>query len=161
MKAQIINFDQYKSKKTKAQIKTKKQTQKEIVATKGFAEIYLEVLDDVLGEWQAAAVKNRLSEYIFSKLPEYVRGKPSSDYINDLNVISTLELKLKMQVGIFYPGSTSHNPIGWMAAFYANDGVFVTPSDLASEATARALNVVMFVSFFDTLKTLGRLEGEG
>jgi hypothetical protein len=117
-------------------------------------EIFEEITEDAMGEWVRHAIKNRLNEYITRKLPHYVKGE-NVDYVNDLNALSNLEQKLDMKVAVFYP-ECCNNPYGWIASFKHRDEIFTTPPNLASEANARALNIVLFVSFTYTLKTIGR-----
>jgi hypothetical protein len=119
-------------------------------------EIFQDTTEDILGEWQERAIKNQLNEFIVSKIPSYARGLPDSDHVNDLNVISNIEQKLEMKVALFYPGCTPANPYGWMAAFHRGKDVFTTPPEMASEANARALNILLCLSLDFHLKALGR-----
>jgi hypothetical protein len=120
------------------------------------AEIFQDTVEDVMGDWQRAAIKNCLNEFIASKLPSHMRGATNADYLNDLNVISVLEQKLGLQVAIFYPGCTTNNPYGWLAAFHRGPEIFSTPPDIVSEANARALNVLLNLNFEIVMKSLGR-----
>lgn len=119
-------------------------------------EIFQDVTDDVLTEWRAAAIGNRLSEYIASKIPPTARVGTNADYVNDLNVLSRVEQKIGIAPAIFGPGCTANNPIGWGAAFFIEREIFNTPPDMASESIARALNVVLFATYHKTLKTLNK-----
>lgn len=119
-------------------------------------EIFQDVFEDVIGDWQRFAAKNRLNEFIESKLPESAKGPDGTDYVNDLNAISTTEQKLNMMIAVFCPGSTFNNQYGWMAAFHRGKEIFSTPADMVSEASARSLNIVLFVVFSLQLKLLGR-----
>jgi hypothetical protein len=117
-------------------------------------ELFVEAYEDVIGDWQRFAAKNRLSEYVASKLP------PSSvvsmaDYVNDLNVLSVIEQKLGMKVSIYYPDCMMSQH-GWMATVHIGKEIFSTPPDMASEANARALLIVLFLHFKAVLKSLGR-----
>lgn len=57
-------------------------------------ELFVEAYEDVIGDWQRFAAKNRLSEYIASKLPpSFVVS--TADYVNDLNVLSAVEQNLE------------------------------------------------------------------
>jgi hypothetical protein len=119
-------------------------------------EIFQDVIEDVLGDWQRFAVKNRLNEFIAGKLPSHVKGRLDDDYCNDLNILSKVEVKLGMKVAVFYPGCTINNTYGWLVAFHRGTEIFTTPADMASEANARALNIVLYLAFEHTMKTLGR-----
>jgi hypothetical protein len=124
-------------------------------------EIFSDVIEDILGHWQSAAAKNKLNEYIRSKIPPMLVGDLDkegayNDFVNDLNVISIVEQKLGMRVAVFYPGCTFNNPYGWLAAFHRGKEIYSTPPDMASEANARALNILLHLSFEYTMKSLGR-----
>ena len=119
-------------------------------------EIFQTVSDTVLSDWQQAAVKNRLSDFIWHKLPPSAQGRLGTDYANDLNAIAIIEQKLDLKIALFSPGSTKNNPYGWLAAFQRDDEIFTTPADIVSEANARALNVVLFVSFDYTMRATER-----
>ena len=121
---------------------------------KSNSEIFAECYEDVIGDWKRFAAKNRLSEYVASKLPPS-SVNPTADYVNDLNVISAVEQKLDMKVSMFYPGCVmSQN--GWMATVHIGKEIFSTPPDMASEANARALLIVLFLHFKAVLKSMGR-----
>lgn len=120
-------------------------------------DIFLEVYEDVIGQWQSAAQRNRLNEFFASKLPGKAQLAQGANYINDLNSLSYVEQKLDMRVAVFYPGCTLNNQYGWMAAFHRREReVYSTPADMASEANARALNILLFLNFEFTLRSLGR-----
>lgn len=129
---------------------------KDPVAEKSIRDIYADVFEDVLGEWQRAAQYDQLNEYIASKLPTKLRKGTVPNYIDDLNRLSKVEQKLGISATVFGPGGTSSNPIGWMAAFQRGDELYATSPDMASEAGARAMNIVLCLSFEKTLKTLNR-----
>jgi hypothetical protein len=142
--------------RSKADRKPRTKKQPPDVFAKSNMEIFKEVMDDVLGEWQFNAVKNGIDRYIERTIPRDARCVEGTDYVNDLNSLSSVELKLKMKVAVFYPGCTSNNQAGWIAAFHRDKDVFMTPPDMASEGYARAMNIVLFVAFEKTLKSLGR-----
>ena len=154
MTGEVIEFPGPDSKKRRR--KSGKEQQVAMTHLKTNHDIFSEVTEDVLGEWQRYAVQNRLSEYVSGKLPARVRGPVLSDYVNNLNLLSETEQKLGMKVAIFYPGCTLNNTYGWLVAFHRGKEIFSTPPDMATEAIARALNIVLYVSFIETLHTLGR-----
>lgn len=119
-------------------------------------EIFQDVFEDVIGDWQKYAAKNKLNHYITSKLPSSAIGAKDADYVNDLNAIAAVEQKLSMITAVFCPGATHTNLYGWVAAFHRGKEIFSTPADMASEASARSLNIVLYIVFSATLKTLGR-----
>lgn len=119
-------------------------------------EIFQDVVENVLTDWQAHAAKNRLNEFITFKIPPQFRAADGADYVSDLNAIAAVEKKLDLHLAIFFPGTTPSNTYGWLAAFQRGKETFTTPADMASEATARALNIVLYLSFDFMLKSLGR-----
>lgn len=151
----VIQFKPKKTDKPAAPKKTAGQAQQaELTAHKTNQQILMDVAEDLMGEWQQAAVGNRLSEYIGKKIPAFARGPKMCDYVNDLNVISNVEAKLNMKLTIFFPTEGQN---GWLVATHVGDEVYSAPPNLPSEAMARALNIVLFVSYTNALKTLGRL----
>lgn len=133
-----------------------KEQQKSLVRKKSNFDIFADVTEEVLGEWQRYAVQDRLSEFVSLKLPAQLRGAITRNFSGDLNVISELEQKLGMKVAVFYPGCNPSNIYGWQAMFHRDKEIFGTPPDMASEATARALNVTLYITFIETLHSLGR-----
>jgi hypothetical protein len=105
----------------------------------------------------AAAGRDQLNEFIGGKLPAKARLKNDAEYIKNLNALSMVEQNLDMKVAVFYPGCTSANPIGWMAAHHRGKEVFCCPPDMASEGHARSMNIVLSIAFSATLKSLGRI----
>lgn len=126
------------------------------VKSKTNAEIFQDTQEDILGDWQRHAVKNQLREYFESKLPISVCQSPGADYINDLTVLASTEQRLEMKVVVFSPGATPNNLYGWLAAFHHNKEIFSTPPDMASEANARALNILLYLAFTRHMHSLGR-----
>jgi hypothetical protein len=116
-------------------------------------ELFLDIYEDIIGEWQAKAVMNSLNEFIHSRIPSYVRSD-SVNYVGDLNVLSSIEQKLKMTVSVFYPGVTPSNPHGWLVGFHYDNNVYSAPSVMASELYSRALNILLFVSFDAQMKKM-------
>lgn len=119
-------------------------------------EIFADAFEDVIGDWQRFATRNKLSEYVASKIPVSAVGPLGTDYVNDLNTISGIEQKLKMKVSVFSPGITHETQLGWMATFHLGKEVFSTPNDMVSEANARALLIVLYLHFMVIMKSLGR-----
>jgi|SRR5271157_14967 len=151
MTAKVYQFRSKEDRKPK----TKKQPP--TVFEKSNMDIFRDVMDDVLGEWQAAAGRDQLNEYIIKKIPAVVRSSPRTDYVKDITELSCVEQRLQMKIAIFYPGCTTGNKIGWLAAFHINKEIFATPPDMASEGYARAICIVLFVEFSRHMKSLGRI----
>lgn len=152
----IVDFASAKRKKGDTETPVKKTAPSQTTKLKTNNEVFQDVFDEVIGEWQMYATKNRLNEYIHSKLPPKARMDATSDYLNDLNVISAVEQKLEMKVVMLYPGATLSNPYGWLVSFHVGKNVYSTSPDMASESSARALAVLLFLKFHWTMDTLGR-----
>ena len=147
MTAKILEFKR-KPEPKKAKLKSVKPG----IPAKSDMEIFFDVLEDVMGDWQFAAAKNALNQYFVTMLGL----PPGVDYINDLNELSEIEKNLRIKVGMFYPGCTINNPHGWLASFHYEDAIFTTPPHMATEANARAMNIMLFIHFTKTMKTLKR-----
>lgn len=119
-------------------------------------QVFQETWEDVLHDWQIHATKNHLSEFIKAKLPYFAQGPDNADYLNDLNVVVFAEQKLGMKVTMCYPGVTPSNPDTWIVGFYHRNEVFTSSPEMMSEANARALNILLFLSFSYRMKKLKR-----
>lgn len=126
---------------------TRLKTSKEV-----FGEVSLNVMED----WTHYAGANRLNMYIASRLTALTKGPADSDYANDLNAISLVEQRLQLAYEVVAPGFGSNTSEGWVASFQRGSETFTVPTYMASEAAARALNVVLYVSFDIQMKSLGR-----
>lgn len=155
MTAKVFDFSAAAKKKGEHEPKPEKGEPVKRLLTTG--EIFEDAYDNLLPDWQLAALKNQLSEFIERKIPKYARSSDEqADYVNDLNVISAVERRLGMKVAVFYPECTFSNPYGWLAAFHRGKEVFTTSPEMATEAAARALNILLYLAFEDQLKRLGR-----
>ena len=155
MTAKVVDFTQARQSKSgsdKPAISQKSPP----VKLKTNHEVFQDVFDEIITEWQMFAAKNRLSEYISSKIPPKAKSEDNADYFNDLNVLSKVEVKLDMRPVIFCPTATSTNPYGWMVSFHVGKQVYSTSPDMATESSARALAILLFLKFSRTLESLGR-----
>ncbi len=151
MTATVLSF-----KKALASKKKKEEKVESSLERKSNYDLYRDVVDEVLGEWQMAAERNALSDYVYSKLPLLARGQRHDDYVNDLNVISTVERKIGLTVVVFSPGATKHSMLGWSVVFHRGQEILGCPPNMASESMARSLNIVLFLVYDGLLKSLGR-----
>jgi hypothetical protein len=129
---------------------------KDTAQNKSNQEIFADCVEEIQGLWQVYAVKNKLNNFIGTRIPSFAQGPRGCDYVNDLNVISNVEQKLGMLVSMFYPATAHPDQIGWMAAFHRGRELFTTPASMASEPTARALNILLYLDFNIQMKGLGR-----
>jgi hypothetical protein len=135
--------------------KTPMEQQQKLVEQKSNEDIYLDVVEDVIGEWQVAASKNRLNDYIKKQLPDFALGKRNASYLNSLDDIAGVEEKLNLSIAIVSPG-VDPSISGWAASFYIGKQAFSIPGIMANECGARAFNVLVYIKFILTLKSLGR-----
>lgn len=149
MTGKVLSFDAAK--------RAKSAPKKPPAKPKTTQEIFEDVYSDIIDEWQACAIKNGLNEYIRKKIPVHARGTADADFVGDLNVLARAELKLGMKVSVFYPDVTHSNPHGWLVNFHLDKEVYSAPPLMASEAYARALNILLYVELTAQLKKLKRL----
>jgi hypothetical protein len=118
------------------------------------AEIFADAYEDVIGEWEAAARKGLLNEYIQDNVPSPARSHHPISYVTDLSTIAEVERRLDMRIAVFSPGTTFNNQNGWLAAFHHDKDIFSTPPDMVSEPLARALNVLLYLRYSSLLRRL-------
>lgn len=145
MTAQIYTFSKDKRKAGKSSTIVRVKTEAEI-----FEDAFMMVVDD----WHRAAVRNKLNAYIDNKIPSFLKCPAGTDYTSDLNALSVIERKLDLKIALFWPGCTTANPIGWIAGFHRGAKIYTTPADMVSEASARAINIVLYLTFEYHLKSL-------
>jgi len=134
---------------------------KKEIKTYSDEEVFFDVTDSVIDDWRKYAVLNKLNDYITSKIPEYARFLEGNNYTSDLNAISHVEQMLNMSISIKWPGtSKSENPHGWVSGFYLENKIFHTPIVMSSEAYARAMCVVLYISFKNRINMLNKKENK-
>lgn len=154
MSAKVISFKRVREEKIKEK-KKKEIKESTSVHTKSLYDLYQDILEDVLSEWESAASKNNLSEYIYKKLPILARSRKTDDYVNDLNIIARVESKVDIKFSVFSPGTTRNNEVGWIAVFHRGPHILGTPP-MASESNARILNVILYLVYDSLLRSLGK-----
>lgn len=111
-------------------------------------EIFEQVSSDTIADWQRYATKNRLNEFILSKLPAYTAvASTDYDFVNDLNLLSSIEQRLGLAVIMYYPGTSDDNAHGWSAAFNYDSELFSMSVTMPNESSARALNILLYQAF--------------
>ena len=154
MSAKIFSFTQAVNDRAQhaiAEADAKPSRKLYVTNLEDFSDTYEEVIDS----WRIAASQNRLSTYIRSHLPTTCHVQ-DGDYVNDLNLLATVEQKLGMKVIVFYPECSTPDGYGWLAGFNRGKEFFSTMPDMATEANARALNIMLYLAFEKYMKTLGR-----
>lgn len=146
MTAKIYSFEAAKSKQKP---KAKREKKKPLTPSEIFDTVYADIVDN----WQEAARNNKLNELIHKKLPAFCAVFETTDYVNDLNVISNIERKLGLVLSINSP-EFSGNKLGWMVIFKKGDEVYSGPPDMVLESYARAFNVLLYVEFIRRVAAL-------
>lgn len=133
----VINFIDFKNKKLNSAppiLKAVKPT-----AAMDFPTLAQNCIDTVATQWAKAAKINKLNDHFVQTVPWANRG---GDYLSDLNLISEIESKLKMEIFLRSP---QDNYIGWSAGFrMGNNGIETAPIHF-TENYARCFNVLLFL----------------
>lgn len=149
MTAKVLDFNKARQR-TLVEPPIQKTTEKSSIDV--FHEVYQKTQD----AWQYNAFRNKLNVFIESQIPKIVFTPKGGDYLNDLNLLSEIERKLGMNVVVFCPGSTKENVYGWLAGFHRDEDVFSTPPDMATEANARAFNILLFIALETQFRKLSK-----
>ena len=144
MTAKIYKFEKKPKRVRPIREKVKPLTPGEI-----FDTVYADIVDD----WQGYAKENKLNELMLKKLPAHCVGPQNTDYVNDLNVISSIESKLNLIRSVNSP-EFSGNKMGWMVIFNKDGESYSGPPDMVLESYARAFNILLYVEFERRLKAL-------
>ena len=104
-------------------------------------------IDDISTNWANAAKINRLNEFFLQSASGY--ASPSINYISDLNSVSSLEDKIKLQLVLKSP---QDGFIGWIAGFRHGDVTIETAAVHYSELYARCFNILLFLKLNRELK---------
>lgn len=151
----VTNVLEFKAKKKSQGITTpqKNGTVEKLITNQDIAQ---DVYERVMQQWEEAAAKNRLNDFIESKIPSYARGADKADYVGDLNVVAGVEQKLGMKITMCYPAVTQSNPNGWIVGFHRENEAFSVAPDFASEASTRALAILVFLGVEFKMKKMKR-----
>jgi hypothetical protein len=109
-------------------------------------------IDEIQANWEKMARGNRLNEFFIQSTPSY--SQPSINYLEDLNSLSTVELKIGLDPQVVAPGFSPDNALGWVGAFRLNGIVVATPF-LVNEQYARCFNILLFLKLKRSLVTNG------
>lgn len=108
--------------------------------------------DEILSHWEKFASNNQLNMYFTSSTPMYCKG--AVNYLEDLNALSTIEMKIALEPQVIAPGFNEKNSLGWVAAFRLN-GVIVATPFMVSEQYARCFNILLYLKLKRELQTQG------
>lgn len=110
-------------------------------------------LEEIQMNWEKMARSNRLNEFFIQSTPPY--SQVAVNYLENLNALSTIELKVGLDPQITSPSfSADVRTIGWVAAFRLNGIVISTPF-LVNEQYARCFNILLFLKLKRALVTNG------
>lgn len=121
-----------------------RETDKIIPHIKTHEELFTEIQDEILYQWNKNANRNELNKFIASYIPEWAL-LPDGDYANNVHDISLVEQKLNIYPIIFGPASSVNNPNGWLVASTIGKQLIFSPNDMQSEASARSHHLLLFI----------------
>lgn len=134
--AEFHSLDEFRKKK---QDEVKKDTREYS------QQIFQQIVDKVLIDWEDAWFKNNIDQYLSKRLGI------TKKKVFDLNSISNVEKALGMEIALFYPNALPQNKNGFIAGFNHKKFAMATP-EMASEAEARVLNILLFLELRDVEK---------
>jgi len=109
-------------------------------------------IEEIQGNWEKMARNNRLNDFFISSTPSY--SQPTINYLEDLNALSAIEMKIGLDPQVVAPGFSPDNALGWLASFRLN-GIAVTTPFMVNEQYARCFNILMFLKLKRELVTNG------
>ncbi len=121
-------------------------------ATVTVTEIAQHAIEEITSHWEKFASNNRLNDYFLQCVPTW--AQPAVNYLEDLNALSSLEQKIKIDPQVVAPGFSPDNALGWIAAFRVNGIVVVTPF-MVSEQYARCFLILLFLKLKRQMKEAG------
>lgn len=109
-------------------------------------------VEEIQGNWEKFARNNRLNEFFIQSIPTW--GDATKNYLEDLNALSSVEMKIGLEPQVVAPGFSPDNSLGWLASFRIN-GQCITTSWMVSEQYARCFNILLFLKVKRELVTNG------
>ena len=111
-------------------------------------------VEEIQSNWEKMARGNRLNEFFIQSTPSW--SQPSVNYLEDLNSLSSVEMKIGLDPQVVAPGFSPDNALGWIGAFRLNGIVVATPF-LVNEQYARCFLILLFLKLKRSLVTNGIL----
>jgi hypothetical protein len=112
------------------------------VAPPTFAVLRERAVEDITSDWERFAHDNHLNDYFIQSVPQWT--EIGRNYLGDLNLISVVEQKVKLDLQITAP-SYDGERLGWTASFGLFEyGLTVTPP-MVFETYARCFAVLLFL----------------
>lgn len=109
---------------------------------KSIQELSIFCIEEISKNWEYYAKNNRLNDYFISNTPNW--GQENINYLYDLNALSNIEQKIKLEPNICAPGFENVNSLGWVASFKMNEIILITPF-MPAETYARAFLILLFL----------------
>lgn len=116
------------------------------------AELAVRCAEEIQSNWEKMARNNRLNDFFISSTPPF--SSPSVNYLEDLNALSLIELKIGLEPQVISPGFSGDNALGWIACHRINGESVVSPF-MINEQYARCFNILMFLKLKRELVTNG------
>lgn len=96
------------------------------------------LFEGLVSEWTYNEQKNSINSFIAIQL-----NLEDGDYVNDLNLISSIEQDTNLTIGLAAPSFTDFNEDGWQASFRINEKVY--PGVLMpTEGRARLFVILLY-----------------
>ena len=143
--ADIIDFTSKRKQKTKESPKVT------------FEEVVYDTIDDLLGDWERMARKNKLNEFFIAALPSFIDPQSKQNFMKDLNAIADLEKNLHLMLVIHAPGTIEPQQVGWVVQFTVRETIVSTP-DMATEGYARCFAVLAYITIRYNAQAVGLIE---
>ncbi len=108
------------------------------------AEITVDAVDFLLGDWERMARGNRLNDYFKAALPSFIDQETRVNFMSDLNEVAKLELKLDLFPMVFFPGTIGKEQLGWVVQYRVGEELVCSP-EMASECYARTFGILLYL----------------
>ena len=115
-------------------------------------ELAVTCAEEISENWQRFAKNNRLNDYFRQSAPSFT--KDDLNYLQDLNAISSIELRLNLTMTLNAPQSIDSSQLGWIAHFKIGNAFVSTPF-MPFETYARCFNILLFLKLSRELTTRG------
>lgn len=120
-----------------------------------FSELMDQISENLLDDWERMIRVGKINDYVRAALP-LSAAADSVNYLGDLNALSNIEIKLGVSPMIFFPGTAYPEQLGWIIQLNLGKHLLRTP-ELASEASARAFGILLYLRAKHEAQNLGLL----
>jgi hypothetical protein len=116
-------------------------------------EVIASVTADLLVDWQSAAHRNKLSEYVSSALQGFLPHHFFDTF--NLSFLAECETKIGLYPAVFAPQMLANNQLGWVSGFHLKTGERVSTPEMVTENMARAFSIILFLKLKQEFQQLG------